>query len=158
MVQRTQPSPFKGQTRQGITREMERLDAFSWQLRMQGYSLAEIGAALDSSLGVAAARIRRYRRRHGLGVDQAPPLRIGQRFPLTKRQAAEALERWRAGEPVTSLAREYGCCPQTFARLYRGRHAIKAWALDGDHFEEDRTGGGHVIDDHPSGSCQRTRG
>ena len=133
MVQRTQPSPFKGQTRQGITREMERLDAFSWQLRMQGYSLREIGTALDSSLGVANARIRRHKPPPWAGCTiRQPPLRIGSAIPTDqgdkRQEALSTLAGWGIGADAVwqgNTAVAY----QTLSRLYRG--TIRAWALEG---------------------------
>ena len=149
-------NPRQGMKREEIARCAERQDSYAWQLRLEGYSLKEIAEALGSSQGVAASRIRRYRRRHGLGVDQAPPVRIGQRYPLTKAQGAAALELWRNGKSASSLAREYGVAFQTLAKLYRAPTSIKVWALEGDHFEEACSAGGHIDDAGHSGGCQRT--
>ena len=90
-------NPRQGMKREEIARCAERQDSYAWQLRLEGYSLKEIAEALGSSQGVAASRIRRYRRRHGLGVDRVPPVRIGQRYPLTKAQA-RARGIWNAGD------------------------------------------------------------
>ena len=145
-------SPHRGMTRGEIARCAARQDSFAWELRQQGLSLKEIAEALGSSPGVANARIRRHKRRHGLTT---PAPRVGSRYPLTKAQGQEALSRWQAGESALSLSREYGVAYQTMSRLYRG--TIRAWALEGDHFEEARTGGSHIDDARHSGDCQRTR-